>query len=173
MDWRLGSMVMAPSAISSWCSTGDIFDPQLSDPIQIKWPGPLAFLAACRSRLRRAKGKKRKGKTHLTPLLSRWSVVTFFVQGQREVPNTFLNRIFAGHKVGHSSLCQNLGFWGITTKSIPLWKANIPEWAAGFPLSRPWHRPSVMDCEASVLGLQQVHTAPRPLCGCLHEFVCV
>lgn len=32
MDWRLGRIVTAPSAISSWWSTGEILEPQLSDP---------------------------------------------------------------------------------------------------------------------------------------------
>lgn len=36
MDWRLGRMVTAPSAISSWCTTGEIFEPQLSEPTQMK-----------------------------------------------------------------------------------------------------------------------------------------
>lgn len=53
IDWRLGRMVIAPSAISSWCSTGEILEPQLSDPTQIKCPVWLAFFAACRSRLER------------------------------------------------------------------------------------------------------------------------
>lgn len=38
IDWRLGRIVIAPSAISSWCSTGEILEPQLSDPTQIKRP---------------------------------------------------------------------------------------------------------------------------------------
>lgn len=38
MDCRLGRMVTAPSAISSWFSIGEILEPQLSDPTQMKWP---------------------------------------------------------------------------------------------------------------------------------------
>ena len=52
MDWRFGRMVMAPSATLSWCSTGEIFDPQLSDPTHKKWPILFSFSAACRSRLK-------------------------------------------------------------------------------------------------------------------------
>lgn len=51
MDCRLGRMVTAPSAISSWFSIGEILEPQLSEPTQMKWPVWLAFLAAWRSRL--------------------------------------------------------------------------------------------------------------------------
>lgn len=51
MDCRFGRMVTAPSAISSWFRIGEILDPQLSEPTQIKWPVWLAFLAAWRSRL--------------------------------------------------------------------------------------------------------------------------
>lgn len=36
MDCRLGRMVTAPSAISSCCTTGEILDPQLSEPTQMK-----------------------------------------------------------------------------------------------------------------------------------------
>lgn len=53
IDWRLGRMVTAPSAISSCCTTGEIFEPQLSEPTQMKCPVWLAFLAAWRSRLQR------------------------------------------------------------------------------------------------------------------------
>lgn len=38
MDCRLGRMVTAPSAISSWFRIGVILDPQLSEPTQMKWP---------------------------------------------------------------------------------------------------------------------------------------
>lgn len=56
MDCRFGRMVTAPSAISSWFSIGEILDPQLSEPTQIKWPVWLAFFAAWRSRLEDMKG---------------------------------------------------------------------------------------------------------------------
>ena len=51
MDSLLGRMVTAPSAISSWSSTGEILDPQLSEPTQMKCPVWLAFLAAWSRRL--------------------------------------------------------------------------------------------------------------------------
>ena len=53
IDVLLGRMVTAPSAISSCCWTGEIFDPQLSEPIQRKCPDWLAFLAASSIRLQR------------------------------------------------------------------------------------------------------------------------
>lgn len=51
MDCRLGRMVTAPSAISSWFRMGEILEPQLSDPTQMKCPVWLAFFAARRRRL--------------------------------------------------------------------------------------------------------------------------
>lgn len=50
-DILLGRMVTAPSATSSRCSTGAILEPQLSEPIQKKWPVWLAFRAASSTRL--------------------------------------------------------------------------------------------------------------------------
>lgn len=50
-DILLGRIVTAPSATSSRCSTGAILEPQLSEPIQKKWPVWLAFRAASSTRL--------------------------------------------------------------------------------------------------------------------------
>lgn len=50
-DARLGRIVMAPSATLSWPITGEILEPQLSDPTHRKWPVWLFFLAASRTRL--------------------------------------------------------------------------------------------------------------------------
>lgn len=50
-DILLGRMVTAPSATSSRCSTGALLEPQLSEPIQKKWPVWLAFRAASSTRL--------------------------------------------------------------------------------------------------------------------------
>lgn len=47
----LGRMVTAPRPPSSRCSTGAILEPQLSEPIQKKWPVWLAFRAASSTRL--------------------------------------------------------------------------------------------------------------------------
>lgn len=48
----LGRIVMAPSAtFSCWC-TGEIFEPQLSEPTQRKWFVWLLRLAASRTRLK-------------------------------------------------------------------------------------------------------------------------
>lgn len=54
-DARLGRMVMAPSATLSWPITGEILDPQLSEPTHRKWPVWLLLLAASRTRLIRRK----------------------------------------------------------------------------------------------------------------------
>lgn len=45
-DILLGRMVTAPSATSSRRSTGALLEPQLSEPIQKKWPVWLALRAA-------------------------------------------------------------------------------------------------------------------------------
>lgn len=45
-DTRLGRMVTEPSATSSRCRTGEILEPQLSEPIQMKCPVWFALLAA-------------------------------------------------------------------------------------------------------------------------------
>lgn len=45
-DVLLGRMVTAPSATSSRRSTGALLEPQLSEPIQKKWPVWLALRAA-------------------------------------------------------------------------------------------------------------------------------
>lgn len=50
-DARLGRIVMAPSATLSWPITGEILDPQLSDPTHRKWPVWLFLFAASRTRL--------------------------------------------------------------------------------------------------------------------------
>jgi len=42
---------MAPSATISWPITGEILDPQLSEPTHKKWPVWLFLLAASRTRL--------------------------------------------------------------------------------------------------------------------------
>lgn len=50
-DALLGRIVMAPSATLSWPITGEILDPQLSEPTHRKWPVWLFLLAASRTRL--------------------------------------------------------------------------------------------------------------------------
>lgn len=50
-DARLGRIVMAPSATLSWPITGEILEPQLSEPTHRKWPVWLFLLAASRTRL--------------------------------------------------------------------------------------------------------------------------
>lgn len=50
-DILLGRMVTAPSATSSRRSTGALLEPQLSEPIQKKWPVWLALRAASRTLL--------------------------------------------------------------------------------------------------------------------------
>lgn len=46
---------MAPSATLSWPITGEILEPQLSDPTHRKWPVWLFLLAAARTRLQGGK----------------------------------------------------------------------------------------------------------------------
>lgn len=55
-DTRLGRIVMAPSATISWPVTGELLDPQLSDPTHKKWPVWLLLLAASRTRLLKEDG---------------------------------------------------------------------------------------------------------------------
>jgi len=52
-ETRLGRMVTEPSATSSRCRTGEILEPQLSEPIQMKCPVWFALLAASSTLLRR------------------------------------------------------------------------------------------------------------------------
>lgn len=64
-DALLGRMVMAPSATRSWPITGEILDPQLSEPTHRKWPVWLLLFAASRTRLVKMGEKKRKKKKEM------------------------------------------------------------------------------------------------------------
>lgn len=52
IDALFGRMVIAPSATLSCWTTGDIFEPQLSDPTHRKWPVWLLRFAASNTRLK-------------------------------------------------------------------------------------------------------------------------
>ncbi len=57
MDALFGRMVMAPSATLSCWTTGDILEPQLSDPTHRKWPVWLLRFAASKTRLKNEQTK--------------------------------------------------------------------------------------------------------------------
>lgn len=100
-DILLGRMVIAPSATTSWCRTGEILEPQLSDPTHRKWPVWLAFLAASRTRLRTQEQEEPSRQTGSS--LPQWSKA-----GKRSAVLTYLSIIQNYHKHNSPSLLA----WG-------------------------------------------------------------
>lgn len=73
MDARLGRMVTAPSATSSWLRMGEFFAPQLSEPTNKKWPVRLAFFAASSTRLIKEHRNRKSDENHICVLITKTS----------------------------------------------------------------------------------------------------